>query len=64
VVGLREEVALFRRLFEFTRPYRGRLLLSWLATGGYAAAGALLVSQVKPIFDRPSPARTWDGSPP
>jgi subfamily B ATP-binding cassette protein MsbA len=58
VVGLRQEVALFRRLFEFTRPYRGRLLLSWLATGGYAAAGALLVSQVKPIFDEvlvPSP---------
>jgi subfamily B ATP-binding cassette protein MsbA len=49
--GLRVEAALFRRLFGYTRPYRGRLVLSWVATGGYAAAGALLVSQVKPIFD-------------
>ena len=40
-----------RRLFAYTRPYRGRLLLSWLATAGYAAAGALLVYMVKPIFD-------------
>jgi subfamily B ATP-binding cassette protein MsbA len=47
----REEVRLFRRLFAYTRPYRGRLFLSWLATAGYAAAGALLVSQMKPIFD-------------
>jgi len=41
----------FRRLFSYTRPYRGRLMLSWLATAGYAASGALLVSTVKPIFD-------------
>ncbi len=41
----------FLRLFAYTRPYRGRLLLSWLATAGYATAGALLVSTVKPIFD-------------
>jgi len=44
-------VALFRRLFTYTRPYRGRLALSWLATAAYAGSGALLVSQVKPIFD-------------
>jgi subfamily B ATP-binding cassette protein MsbA len=46
-----EEVALFRRLFTYTRPYRGRLMLSWLATAAYAASGALLVAQMKPIFD-------------
>jgi ATP-binding cassette, subfamily B, bacterial MsbA len=40
-----------RRLFSYTRPYRGRLLVSWIATGGYAAAGALLAYMVKPIFD-------------
>jgi len=45
------EARAFRRLFGFTRPYRVRLGLAWLATAGYAAAGALLVSQVKPIFD-------------
>ncbi len=43
---------LFRRLFAYTRPYRGRLLLSWLTTAGYAASGALLLYQVKPIFDK------------
>jgi subfamily B ATP-binding cassette protein MsbA len=42
---------LFRRLFSYTRPYRGRLLLSWLVTAGYAAAGALLAYMVRPIFD-------------
>jgi subfamily B ATP-binding cassette protein MsbA len=53
VVGAtREEVHLFRRLFEYTRPYRGRLLLSWLATAGYAAAGSLILLQVKPVFDK------------
>jgi subfamily B ATP-binding cassette protein MsbA len=46
------ELALFRRLFDYTRPYRGHLLLSWLATAGYAAAGSLIVLQVKPVFDR------------
>jgi subfamily B ATP-binding cassette protein MsbA len=50
--GVRLEADLFRRLFSYTRPYRGRLALSWVATAGYAAAGALLVSQVKPIFDK------------
>jgi subfamily B ATP-binding cassette protein MsbA len=49
---MRLEADLFRRLFSYTRPYRGRLALSWVATAGYAAAGALLVSQVKPIFDK------------
>jgi ATP-binding cassette, subfamily B, bacterial MsbA len=53
--SLQAEIQLFRRLFEYTRPYRGRLLLSWLATGGYAAAGAALVSQMKPIFDEALP---------
>jgi len=51
VEGLRGEVGLFRRLFTYTRPYRGRLFLSWMATAVYAASGALLVSQMKPIFD-------------
>ena len=51
VAAARLELRLFARLFAYTRPYRGRLTLSWVATGGYAAAGALLVSQVKPIFD-------------
>jgi subfamily B ATP-binding cassette protein MsbA len=50
--NLRGELGLFRRLFAYTRPYRGRLLLSWVATAGYAASGALLVSQMKPIFDK------------
>jgi ATP-binding cassette, subfamily B, bacterial MsbA len=51
VASARDEVRNFLRLFVYTRPYRGRLYLSWLATAGYAAASALLVSQVKPIFD-------------
>jgi len=41
----------FLRLFAYTRPYRGRLFTSWLATGAYAASGALLVYIVEPIFD-------------
>jgi subfamily B ATP-binding cassette protein MsbA len=45
------EAALFLRLFAYTRPYRGRLLLSWITTAGYAASGAVLVSKIKPIFD-------------
>jgi subfamily B ATP-binding cassette protein MsbA len=49
--AVRQEAALFRRLFGYTRPYRVRLFVSWVATGGYAAAGALLVYLVKPIFD-------------
>jgi subfamily B ATP-binding cassette protein MsbA len=50
--AVRTETTLFRRLFTYTRPYRGRLLVSWVATGGYAAAGAALVYLIKPIFDR------------
>ena len=50
--SLRAEIQLFRRLFEYTRPYRGRLLLSWLATAGYAVAGSLILLQVKPVFDK------------
>ncbi|HEY8232835.1 MAG TPA: ABC transporter transmembrane domain-containing protein [Vicinamibacteria bacterium] len=49
--AVRLEARLFRRLFAYTRPYRGRLAASWVATLGYATAGALIVSQVKPIFD-------------
>jgi subfamily B ATP-binding cassette protein MsbA len=45
-------MSLFRRLFAYTRPYRGRLFLSWLATAGYAAAGALILLQVKPVLDK------------
>jgi subfamily B ATP-binding cassette protein MsbA len=51
LAALRLEAALFRRLFTYTRPYRGRLLLSWVATAGYAASGAFLAYLVKPIFD-------------
>ncbi len=49
--GVRGQAREFRRLFAYTRPYRWRLGLAWLATGGYAAAGALLVHTVEPIFD-------------
>ena len=35
-----------RRLFGFTRPYRTLLLASWLATGCYALAGAMLIELV------------------
>jgi subfamily B ATP-binding cassette protein MsbA len=55
--AVRAEAQLFRRLFAYTRPYRGRLFGSWIATAGYAAAGALLVAQVKPIFDE----ALWQG---
>jgi subfamily B ATP-binding cassette protein MsbA len=51
-VSLRQEFGLFRRLFAYTGPYRGRLFLSWLSTAGYAAAGSLIVLQVKPVFDK------------
>jgi subfamily B ATP-binding cassette protein MsbA len=40
------------RLLSYTKPYGGRLLLSWAATAGYAGAGAGLAYMVKPIFDR------------
>ena len=49
--GVTDEARRIRRLFSFTRPYRGLLLFSWLATAGYAAAGAGLVHMVEPIFD-------------
>lgn len=48
---VRDDFRQFRRLFAYTRPYRGRLLLAWLATGLYAAAGAGIVHMVEPIFD-------------
>jgi subfamily B ATP-binding cassette protein MsbA len=48
----RRDLACFRRLFTFTRPYRGLLFVSWLATAGYAAAGAGLAHMVEPIFDK------------
>jgi subfamily B ATP-binding cassette protein MsbA len=40
------------RLFGYTRPYRGLLLVSWVATAGYAAASAGLAHMVEPIFDK------------
>jgi ATP-binding cassette, subfamily B, bacterial MsbA len=49
---LRRDGGQFQRLFSYTRPYRGLLLVSWLATGGYAAASALLARMVQPIFDK------------
>jgi subfamily B ATP-binding cassette protein MsbA len=50
--GLRAQARGFRRLFALTRPYRGLLATAWLATIGYAAAGALLALVVEPIFDK------------
>ena len=50
--SLREEAGRLRRLFNYTRPYRGLLLVSWLATAGYAASGAGLAHMVEPIFDK------------
>jgi subfamily B ATP-binding cassette protein MsbA len=49
---LRQDARQFRRLFSYTRPYRGILLVSWLATAGYAASGAGLAHMVEPIFDK------------
>jgi subfamily B ATP-binding cassette protein MsbA len=40
------------RLFGYTKPYRGLLAISWVATAGYAAAGAGLAHMVEPIFDK------------
>ncbi|HEY6555286.1 MAG TPA: ABC transporter transmembrane domain-containing protein [Vicinamibacteria bacterium] len=51
VTGARDEVRLFLRLFAYTRPYRVRLALSWVATAVFAAASAGLIYQLKPIFD-------------
>ncbi|HEV7501105.1 MAG TPA: ABC transporter transmembrane domain-containing protein, partial [Vicinamibacteria bacterium] len=47
----REDLVQFRRLFAFTRPYRGLLFASWIATAAYAASSAGLVHMVEPIFD-------------
>ena len=49
--GVQGSARELRRLFAYTRPYRHLLGLSWLATAGYAAAGALLVHTIQPIFD-------------
>ncbi len=51
MTGARAEARLFLRLFAYTKPYRGRLVLSWVATAVYAAASAYLIYQIKPIFD-------------
>jgi ATP-binding cassette, subfamily B, bacterial MsbA len=48
---VRTEVRQFRRLFRYSRPYRVMLVASWLATAGYAGAGAGIVHMVEPIFD-------------
>src|SRR5947208_7914799 len=48
---VRAEAAHFRRLFRYSRPYRVMLVASWIATAGYAAAGAGIVNMVQPIFD-------------
>ena len=47
----RDDARQFRRLLAFTRPYRSLLVIAWLATAGYAAAGAGLAHMVQPIFD-------------
>jgi subfamily B ATP-binding cassette protein MsbA len=48
---LRGQVRRFARLFALTRPYRRQLVGAWIATGGYAASGALLAYSIKHIFD-------------
>jgi len=48
---VRVEARQFRRLFRYSRPYRALLVASWIATAGYAAAGAGIVNMVQPIFD-------------
>ena len=47
----RSEARLFRRLLGYARPYRALLIVAWVATLGYAAAGSALAYMVKPIFD-------------
>jgi subfamily B ATP-binding cassette protein MsbA len=47
----RSDARLFKRLLAYTRPYRALLVVSWVATLGYAAASALLAYMIKPIFD-------------
>jgi subfamily B ATP-binding cassette protein MsbA len=53
--GAVQDVRELRRLFAYAAPYRGLLVLSSLATMGYAAAGALLAHMVEPIFDNVLP---------
>jgi ATP-binding cassette, subfamily B, bacterial MsbA len=48
----RLDIGQLRRLFRYARPYRLLLLGSWVATAGYAAAGAGLAHMVEPIFDK------------
>ena len=54
-VGLtdaRADLRQLQRLLQYARPYSGSLTLSWVATAGYAAAGAALAYTVKPILDK------------
>src|SRR5713226_9513101 len=51
MADVRAEAGQFRRLFRYSRPYRVMLVASWIATAGYAAAGAGIVHMVQPIFD-------------
>src|SRR5713226_5757247 len=51
LADVRAEAGQFRRLFRYSRPYRVMLVASWIATAGYAAAGAGIVNMVQPIFD-------------
>jgi subfamily B ATP-binding cassette protein MsbA len=47
----RTEARLFWRLLGYARPYRALLIVSWVATLGYASAAAGLAYMVRPIFD-------------
>ena len=47
VADVRAEAGQFRRLFRYSRPYRVMLVASWIATAGYAAAGAGIVNMVQ-----------------
>ena len=51
MADVRAEAGQLRRLFRYSRPYRVMLVASWIATAGYAAAGAGIVHMVQPIFD-------------
>jgi subfamily B ATP-binding cassette protein MsbA len=48
----RTEARLFKRLLGYARPYQALLMISWVATLGYAATSAGLAYMVKPIFDQ------------
>jgi subfamily B ATP-binding cassette protein MsbA len=45
------EARLFRRLLDYTRPYKALLFGSWISTLGYAAAASAIPYMVKPIMD-------------